>query len=264
MVDEFGCALYAGARAITRFHRRELDRLGLSYLRYLVMVALWEHETPTVGELSQRLKLTTSALSPLLKGLETANFLARCPRSGDERVVRVHATEAGLNLLTQTAETREKLRTALGIPGEQITDLIDRINTLTSRLPPGHQITDPAPPPPEAPVVEYSVVRHSEPTAVVITIAGEIDGTNAAQLTSELTEAMTTAAGRHILVDVQELSYFDSAGIAGLLRAHLKAVENGHSLRLITGSNKRVIRPLTMMGLDHVLRLCPDKATALE
>lgn len=265
VVNKFGLALQTGAHAITGFHRGELDRLGLTYPQYLVMVALWEHDTLTVGELCQRLRLTTGTLSPLLKRLETADFVARRPRRGDERVVRIYATEAGRDLLDRTADLREQLRTVLGMPSQEITALTDQLNRLTGRMRPGHQSSEPPSPPALEPApVEFSVLSHDEPSAVVITITGEIDGKSAAEVTSAIADAMVIAAGRHILVDVQGLSYFDSAGIAGLLRAHLHAVENGLPLRLITGTNSRVIRPLTMMGLDQVLRLCPDRASALE
>jgi DNA-binding MarR family transcriptional regulator len=144
VTDQFGLALYTVAHAIAGFHRGELERLGLTYPQYLVMVELWQHDTLTVGELSRRLQLTTGTLSPLLKRLETANFLARRRSPDDERVVRVHATKAGRGLLDHTEQLRAQLHTTLGIPAEEITALTDQLKKLTARIRPERQITDPS------------------------------------------------------------------------------------------------------------------------
>ena len=93
--------LYAAARRIVTQYTPYLKPLGLTYTQYIVMLALWETETATVGELGQRLFLDNGTLTPLLKKLEEAGFVTRRRSSRDERVVQITVTEQGWNLREQ-------------------------------------------------------------------------------------------------------------------------------------------------------------------
>ncbi|MBP0492526.1 MarR family winged helix-turn-helix transcriptional regulator [Pararoseomonas indoligenes] len=99
-------SVYAAAHAMNRVYKPLLDPLGLTYPQYLVMLTLWDEDGQTVGQVSERLFLESSTITPLLKRLETAGLLTRERDRADERVVRARLTEAGRAL-------REK---ALGIP----------------------------------------------------------------------------------------------------------------------------------------------------
>ncbi|QRG07631.1 MarR family transcriptional regulator [Xanthobacter dioxanivorans] len=107
-VDEFLCfAFYAASHAFTRVYKPLLDKLGLTYPQYLVMVALWDADDQTVGGIGEKLGLESSTLTPLLKRLEALGHVTRARDAADERVVRVRLTAQGGAL-------REA---ALGIPG---------------------------------------------------------------------------------------------------------------------------------------------------
>ena len=93
--------LYAAARRIVTQYTPYLKPLGLTYTQYIVMLALWETETATVGELGQRLFLDNGTLTPLLKKLEEAGFVTRRRSSRDERVVQITVTEQGWSLREQ-------------------------------------------------------------------------------------------------------------------------------------------------------------------
>lgn len=95
-LDDFLCfAIYATSHAFTRVYKPLLDPLGLTYPQYLVMVALWERDDQTVGSIGDKLSLESSTLTPLLKRLETANYLRRSRDPDDERQVRVQLSDAG-------------------------------------------------------------------------------------------------------------------------------------------------------------------------
>ena len=47
-------AIYSAGHAFNRFYRRPLERLGLTYPQYLVMVALWSEDGVPVGRLGER------------------------------------------------------------------------------------------------------------------------------------------------------------------------------------------------------------------
>ncbi len=47
-------ALYSASRAVTTLYRPVLDRLGLTYPQYLVMLVLWERGATTVKAAGHR------------------------------------------------------------------------------------------------------------------------------------------------------------------------------------------------------------------
>src|SRR5882724_12010165 len=63
-------AVYATAHAFTRAYKPILDRVGLTYPQYLVMLVLWEKSRLPVKAIGEQLDLDSGTLSPLLKRLE--------------------------------------------------------------------------------------------------------------------------------------------------------------------------------------------------
>ena len=87
--------VYRLQRGITDLYRPVLAALGLTYPQYLVMLALWEDSTLTVGQIGDRLQLDSGTLSPLLKRLEVAGLVLRQRAKEDERTVEVSLTAQG-------------------------------------------------------------------------------------------------------------------------------------------------------------------------
>ncbi len=93
--------VYALSRHITSLYRPHLEKMGLTYPQYLVMLVLWEHHQVTVKELGKKLWLDSGTLTPLLKRL-IENGLVTKNRSGvDERLVDITITEKGKSLKEQ-------------------------------------------------------------------------------------------------------------------------------------------------------------------
>lgn len=97
-------SLYTTGRLMTRLYRPLLEPLGLTYLQYLVMLALWERSPESVGELGRRLDLDSGTLTPLLKRMETAGLVTRTRDPADERRVAVALTGKGRDLRARAAE----------------------------------------------------------------------------------------------------------------------------------------------------------------
>ncbi len=96
-------ALYSASLAMTKLYKPLLDRIGLTYPQYLVMLVLWEQDGVTVSELGERLFLDSGTLTPLLKRLEAQGQIARLRDVQDERRVRITLTAEG-RLLRDQAE----------------------------------------------------------------------------------------------------------------------------------------------------------------
>ena len=91
-------ALYAATRAITRAYAEHLTPLGLTYPQYLVLLALWEGDGCTVGDIGNRLMLDSGTVTPVVKRLEGMDLVQRSRDENDERVVRVFLKQKGRNL----------------------------------------------------------------------------------------------------------------------------------------------------------------------
>ena len=88
-------AIYSTAHAFNRVYKPLLDRLGLTYPQYLVMLVLWERDDIAVKEIGERLYLDSGTLTPLLKRLEAADLVKRTRSTADERQVLIALTAKG-------------------------------------------------------------------------------------------------------------------------------------------------------------------------
>ena len=93
--SQFCFALYSASHAMTKTYKPMLDRIGLTYPQYLVMLVLWEQDAILVKDIGARLFLDSGTLTPLLKRLESHGLVSRNRNPLDERQVRVALTEQG-------------------------------------------------------------------------------------------------------------------------------------------------------------------------
>ena len=64
-------------RAIVARYKPLLTGLGLTYPQYLAMLALWERESLTVGQLCDALVLDTGTVSPMIKRLKSLGLVTK-------------------------------------------------------------------------------------------------------------------------------------------------------------------------------------------
>lgn len=134
-LGDFICfSLYSASHAFTRVYKPLLDRIGLTYPQYLVMVLLWERDGQSVGQIGEQLFLESSTLTPLLKRLEAAGHVKRERNPADERQVLIRLTDGGRALKQETADFFDHLSQAIGMKVEDITALRDNIQALRENL----------------------------------------------------------------------------------------------------------------------------------
>jgi anti-anti-sigma factor len=110
------------------------------------------------------------------------------------------------------------------------------------------------------------VDREVRPTAVVVRAKGELDSNTIGELISHLGAALDDAgnlASRLVIIDLQALTYFGSAGLNALLECHEQGREAGTSVRLVA-DNPLVVRPIEVTNLQSALELYPTLSAALE
>jgi len=134
-LDDFLCfAVYSAGHAFNRLYRPLLDRLGLTYPQYLAMVALWEADGRTVGELGVRLGLESNTLTPLLKRLQAMELITRERDTRDERVVRLRLTDKGRALEGPACAVPAEMFALSGLDANGIVRIRAALSDLTSAL----------------------------------------------------------------------------------------------------------------------------------
>ncbi|WP_068877694.1 MULTISPECIES: MarR family winged helix-turn-helix transcriptional regulator [unclassified Phenylobacterium] len=134
-LDDFLCfAVYSAGHAFNRLYRPLLDRLGLTYPQYLAMVALWEADDRTVGELGARLGLESNTLTPLLKRLQAMGLVDRARDPLDERVVRLRLTDRGRALEGPACAVPAQLLAASGLDLAAVTRIRGELAALNEAL----------------------------------------------------------------------------------------------------------------------------------
>ncbi|MCA1366573.1 MarR family transcriptional regulator [Bradyrhizobium sp. BRP14] len=127
-------AVYSAAHAFNRTYKPLLDRFGLTYPQYLVLLALWQQDSMTVKRIGEELGLDSGTLSPLLKRLEAAGYVRRMRDPADERQVIVSLTEGGRRLKTEAFTILVEIGKATGCSLEEVSELRDALHRLTQRL----------------------------------------------------------------------------------------------------------------------------------
>jgi DNA-binding MarR family transcriptional regulator len=85
---------------------------------------LWENDSLSVNQITEKLLLNTNTLSPLLKRMEKMELLKRTRSSEDERSVIVQLTEKGRRLKEQAKPIPEKLIKILLTENIDVSDVI--------------------------------------------------------------------------------------------------------------------------------------------
>ncbi len=127
-------AVYATAHAFTRAYKPILDRVGLTYPQYLVMLVLWEKSRLPVKSIGEQLDLDSGTLSPLLKRLEQNGLIERTRDPRDERQVIVSLSEKGNALKGEVDGIMRAIGGAVGCSIDEMADLRDRLQALRANL----------------------------------------------------------------------------------------------------------------------------------
>ena len=120
-------ALYAASNHMTRLFVPFLQKLGVTYPQYLVLVVLWERGPQGVGDLASLLRMDFGTLSPMLKRLECKGLVTRRRQATDERRVLVDLTPKGVALRKRTEQMLGEFYCFLNMPLEELFDLKDRL-----------------------------------------------------------------------------------------------------------------------------------------
>lgn len=104
-------------------YRKPLEKLGLTYTQYLVMMVLWEHGGMTEGELGKKVRLDSGTLAPLLKRLEKQGYINRTRPENNENKLFLSLTEQGDALRYQAIDIPREMDGCIPLSDEELTEL---------------------------------------------------------------------------------------------------------------------------------------------
>ena len=107
-----------------------------------------------------------------------------------------------------------------------------------------------------------SVETLNEEGTPVVVATGEIDMASAPMLEHALTGAIESSAGT-VVLDLLEVTFFDSSGLRTAIVAHRDLSERGRRLNLACARDGYAWRTLSLAGVVGVLNVFPTREAAL-
>ncbi|MCR9137487.1 MAG: MarR family transcriptional regulator [Alphaproteobacteria bacterium] len=132
--DMFCFSVYSASHVINRAYAPLLRPLGLTYPQYIALTFLWEQDGLGVGDLSRRLKMESSTVTPLLKRLQQLGHIERKRGTEDERQVFVTLTESGKALKDKAPRITACVVESTGLEPTVLEDLVTTLSRLTDNL----------------------------------------------------------------------------------------------------------------------------------
>ena len=131
---QFCFALYSASLAMTKTYKPLLDKLGLTYPQYLVMLVLWQEDGLLVKAIGEKLFLDSGTLTPLLKRLEASGFIVRARDLDDERQVRITLTREGRALKRRAQDIPQQVLCASGQSENAVASLRAQLSSIRDDL----------------------------------------------------------------------------------------------------------------------------------
>jgi len=115
--------LYACSKETIRQYRKPLEKLGLTYTQYVVMMVLWEDGGMTEGDLGKKVYLDSGTLAPLLKRMEKQGIINRVRPDDNERKLFISLTEKGEAMKEQALDVPKAMNGCIDLPENELKEL---------------------------------------------------------------------------------------------------------------------------------------------
>ncbi|AYY12022.1 MarR family transcriptional regulator [Actinobacteria bacterium YIM 96077] len=109
VTERFQQVFWAAKKAMTDAAETAYRRHGVRSGQQFILMALWEEDGLSPGELARRLQLATPTVTKATARMELAGLVERRPHPSDRRLVRIHLTDAGLQLRRVMADEMRAL-----------------------------------------------------------------------------------------------------------------------------------------------------------
>jgi anti-anti-sigma factor len=109
---------------------------------------------------------------------------------------------------------------------------------------------------------QLELTRAEQDGVQVVELAGEVDVDSVEELEAALAGASAGDRPR-VCLDMSQLAFIDSTGLAAVIRAHIAVVEGGGAFAVVAGPGA-VRRTLETTGLTDMLSVVDDRGAALQ
>ena len=106
-----------------------------------------------------------------------------------------------------------------------------------------------------------NVQRESNGEVELLAVSGEVDIASAPRLISSLNEALGECESP-LVVDLSDVAFMDSTGLALLLNAHRRLARRGQGFAVVSPGGP-VRRVFTITDMVETLRVHPDRKSAI-
>jgi anti-sigma B factor antagonist len=113
--------------------------------------------------------------------------------------------------------------------------------------------------------IQTARVAHATGTALVVTVAGEIDLLTIDRLRAAVAAGFVDLRnGEMLVIDLTQVIFMDSRGLQALVEVTEAADQRREPLHIVVDHTRPVIRPIQVTGLDEVLALFDTVEDALQ
>jgi DNA-binding MarR family transcriptional regulator len=124
VLDELVCFdLYVASRAMTRRYRPLLDRHGITYPQYLVVLQLGGRGASTIKDVAEALRLDHATLTPLIRRMETHGLVERRTDPADRRSVLLSLSAQGRRVHAEADAVQCTISDDLGLSPDEAREL---------------------------------------------------------------------------------------------------------------------------------------------
>lgn len=127
-------ALYSTSRSITRAYKPLLEPLNLTYPQYVVMMAMWEHQSLKISDIAGITGLSNATLTPLIKRLQQNGLITKSFTSEDERQKIISLTSHGKQLAKKAKKASEVALCATGLNDRDIEKMMQLCRSIKKTL----------------------------------------------------------------------------------------------------------------------------------
>jgi anti-sigma B factor antagonist len=114
----------------------------------------------------------------------------------------------------------------------------------------------------DGPAPTLRVTSRISGRTVVLKVVGEIDLLTSAQIEHAITGVLAGPPPSALVLDLTDVSFLDSAGLAVLAHGHMTAAGQDLAFRVVA-TNPSTLKPIRLTGLDGLLTLFDSVTAAL-
>lgn len=129
--------LYSASRLVTQTYKLFLDKLGITYPQYLVLMVLWETDNQPVNDIAHKLLLETNTVTPLIQRMEKMGLVIRTKGIVDTRQRIVSLTKEGKAMEKEAAKVPACMLEHFadcGLKKEEVFQLVPLLDEVINRL----------------------------------------------------------------------------------------------------------------------------------